>query len=91
MTEKYADGKFVVHPDIKDAFKKYKGREVGGDSLQRTFRFRNAMLDACEDIVYWDGDHDVEMKEIAEERTVTKATAGWRYPKRMFRRQKKEK
>ena len=38
-----------------------------------------------------DGDHDVEMKETAEERTVTKAAAGWRYPKRVFRRPKKKK
>ena len=77
MTEKYADKKFCVHPDIKDAMKKYKGKEVGGGSIQRTFKFRNAMLEACEDIIYWDGDHGVEMKETAEGRTVTKAAAGW--------------
>ena len=82
MTEKYLDGRMCIHPDIKDAIKNYKGKEVGGSSIQRVFKFRNAMLEVCEDIIYWDNDHDVEMLETAEERTVTKATEGWKYPKR---------
>lgn len=66
MGERYRDPKkeFVVHPDMIDAFKSYNGDK---DHFEKAFEKRRELTAKGEP--YWNTDHDVEMKETAEERS----------------------
>ena len=79
---KYTDSQHhtTINSDMRDARKNYKGR--GGNTFAETFRRRNEMLERDKNIKYWDHDHDIEMRETAEERTVINAIKGWFMPRR---------
>ena len=86
---KRGDGKYTneqhhttVHSDMRDAIKNYKGNKRDDNSFQQTFKRRNEMIAKNKDVVYYDPDHDTEMTETAEERTVVGAIKGWFMPKR---------
>jgi hypothetical protein len=69
------DEEFCVHPDIKETMKNYKGdRRIFG----KLFKQRDEQLEGGEP--FWNTDHDVEMKETAEQRTLQASMEGWVYP-----------
>jgi len=60
------DKAFVVHPDMRDALMDY---HPDRNSFKDAFDARNKAVENGE--VYWNTDHDDEMKSTAEERTKT--------------------
>lgn len=56
--------KFCVHPDMLDAFQNYNGTD---DSFKKVFRERDEKTRSGE--LFWNPDHDVEMRETAIERS----------------------
>lgn len=56
--------KFVIHPDMLEAFRGYDGKK---DAFKETFEARDEAVKRGE--IYWNTDHDSEMKSTAEERS----------------------
>ena len=74
--EKYVnpEERFVVHPDILDAYLAYAG---SGASFAEIFEARRQLVE--DGNAYWETDHDIEMTETARERS---QQPGWRFKRR---------
>ena len=72
---------FVVHPDMIGTIKSYRNgnkkafQEMG---VQRDIKLQHGEI-------YWNPDHDEEMKETAEERTKSASARGWKWPEKKKR------
>lgn len=73
------DKSFVIHPDTLTAYKNYNGN----GSFEKMLEDRQVKIKEGE--IYWSDDHDIEMKQTAEERTVLAQGKGWRWPKKLGR------
>lgn len=67
---------FVVHPDTTDALRSY--RKGNKKAFQEMSTKRDIKLQHGE--IYWNPDHDEEMKETAVERTQSAVAKGWKWP-----------
>lgn len=65
------DRNFVIHPDMEESFKNYDGTR---DPFQTVFDERAEEVRRGE--IFWRDGHDIELKETAEEKTMT---PGWKY------------
>ncbi len=67
---------FVVHPDIIVATRNY-------DGTPRSFRLCMELREETVKSkgVWWNAEHDEELKETARERTQAAAAKGWKFPK----------
>lgn len=70
--------KFVVHPDMVEGLKRY--RKGDKYAIAKVMSAREPLKEHGD--VYWNPDHDAEMKETAVERTLNALNNGWVYPKR---------
>ena len=73
--ESRVHGKQVEHPDVTYATRNYDGTPTGFDHM---IELRNEAIENDEN--YWQDEHDIELKETAEERTLWKAAEGWVWP-----------
>lgn len=65
----------VEHPDVTYATRTYDGSPR---SFQHMIELRNEAIALGKK--YWQDEHDVELRETAEERTACTACAGWHFP-----------
>lgn len=69
---------FVVHPDMIRTFKEYSAGNL--NAFQEMAERRNDLI--MQGYLYHNTDHDAEMFETAEERTLNALANGWVWPSR---------
>lgn len=81
-TGKMCDGKlvdpnkkFVIHPDMLRGFFEY--RKGNKKAIQEVMDRRRPLKENGE--IYWNTDHDAELKQTAIERTLNAVNLGWIY------------
>lgn len=88
MSEKHKyvdpDKGFIIHPDMGNALRNYKGKETIAEVLEER---DEAVAEGDE---YWNTDHDAEMLETARNRSRDAGLIGdgWEYPDPPRRRKK---